>query len=247
MGQPTPPGDNVPLYEGLDPSWNDIVSAFPEDRRNDLAPLLQSRVSEIEKRYEPLKQYEDFAKSGVSPDQVSTALSVYSTIENSPERVYKMLGDYLGVSAKEAKEAVQQVQDADPDEDPRIATMQQQLDTLMKIKVAEHQQNTQQQMVAEQEAALDRELKALQKKYGDFDEEQILMRMQHKGVSAEDAYKEYDAMVSNIRRTRPAPMVLGQGGQIPRNAVDPTKLDSKDTKNLVAQMLAHANQQRNQA
>lgn len=247
MGQPTPPGDNVPLYDGLDPSWNDIVSAFPEDRRSDLAPLLKSRVSEIESKYEPLKKYEDFARSGVAPEQISTALNVYSTIENNPKQVYDTLAKYLGVTPQEAQQVVEEVQDADPEDDPRIATLQNQINTLMQIKVAEHQQSQQQQMVAEQEAALDRELKALEKKYGSFDEEQILMRMQHKGISAEDAYKEYDAMVSNIRRTRPAPMLLGQGGQVPRDAVDPTKLDSKQTRNLVAQMLAHANQQRNQA
>lgn len=246
MGQPTPPGDNVPLYEGLDPSWNDIVSAFPEDRRGDLAPLLQSRVSEIEKKYEPLQQYADFAKSGISPDQMSTALNVYATIENNPKLVYETLAKHLNISTETAKDIVQEVQEGD-DDDPRIATMQNQINTLMQIKVAEHQRSTQQQMVAEQEAVLDRELKSLQKKYGDFDEEQILMRMQHKGLSAEDAYKEYETMVSNLRRTRPAPMIMGQGGQIPRNAIDPTKLDSKSTKALVVDMLNHANQLRNQA
>jgi hypothetical protein len=244
MGQPIPPGDNVPLYEGLDPSWNDVVNAFPEDKRAELAPILKSRVSEIESRYEPLKQYEDFAKSGISPEQMSTALSVYSTIENNPKMVYETLANHLGITNAQAQQVVEEVQQGDED-DPRIATMQRQIDTLMQIKLAEHQQNTQAQQQAEQDAAIDRELKTLQKKYGDFDEEQILMRMLHKNISAEEAYKEYDKMISDLRRTRPAPMIMGQGGQIPRNGIDPTKLSPQDTKAYVANMLAQANHEKN--
>lgn len=246
MTFPTPPGDNVPLYDGLDSSWNDVVSAFPEDKRAELAPILKSRVEEIQKSYEPLKQYEDFAKSNVSPEQLQTALKVYSTIENTPDQVYKMLGEYLGVSKQEAKQVVQEVQDANPDEDPRIATMQQQIETLMQIKLAEHQQTKQQRIEQEQEQLLERELGALRKKYGEVDEDEILMRMMHRDLTAEQAYQEYSNKVSELRRTRPAPMIMGQGGQIPRNAIDPTKLDSKDTKSLVAQMMAQANNLKNQ-
>ncbi len=54
-------------------------------------------------------------------------------------------------------------------------------------------------------------------------------------------------MVSEVRRTRPAPMIMGQGGQIPRNSVDPVKLDGKATRNLVAQMFQQANDERNRA
>jgi hypothetical protein len=237
MTYPTPPGDNVPLYEGLDSSWNDIVGAFPEDKRAELAPLLQSRITEIEKQYEPLKQYEDFARSGITKDHAETALNIYSMIENNPKQIYDELGKYLGVSSAQAEKIVEQVQDADPDADPRIATMQQQLDTLMQIKLAEHNQTVQQKQQAEADAAIEKELNSLRKKHGDFDEEEVLMRMLHKGVTADQAFAEYTNKLSEIRRGRPAPMLLGGGGNVPRPGIDVKKLDSAGAKSLVVQML----------
>lgn len=246
MGQPTPPGD-LPLYEGLGTEWNDIVGAFPEDKRNELAPLLKSRLDEAVKPYEPLKQYEDFAKSGVNSEQIATALNVFSIIENRPREVLDSIASHLGLTVQEVQKAAQQAQtEADEDdEDPRLKSIEQQVQTLAQIALAQRQQESQAQQQKEQDAVLEKEFKALRDKHGEFDEEEVLMRMLHKNMSAEDAYTEYTNKVSALRQRRPAPMLMGAGGTIPRNAIDPTKLSGSDTKNLVAQMLEHARQERN--
>jgi len=241
MGQPTPPGDNVPLYDGLDASWNDIVGAFPEDKRAELAPLLKSRID----AYEPLKAYEDFHKSGVDPETIGTALSIYSVIENNPKQVYDSLGQHLGLTPKEVKEAVETMEENIDEDDPRISTLQKQVETLTQIALAQREQTSAQKLQQEQEAALEKEFNSLKQKYGDdFDEEEIVMRMIHKNLTAEQAYQEYAGKVSELRKRRPAPMLMGNTGAIPAKAIDPTKLDTKDTKSLVAQMIQHANQQR---
>lgn len=244
MGQPTPPGENIPLYEGLGAEWNDIVGALPEDRRNELAPLLKQRIDERIKPYEPLKEYEDFHKSGINSDQIGAALNLYSIIENNPKEVYDTIGKHLGLTAQQTKEAVEEMQDMDED-DPRIATMQQQIDTLAQIALAQREQTTAEKEAAAQEAQLEKELGDLKKKYGDseVDEEEILMRMLHKNMSAEEAYQEYSGKVSELRKRRPSPMIMGGGGTVPRQQLDVRKLDGPGTKNLVAQMLEHAKQQ----
>jgi len=237
MGQPIPPGDNVPLVEGLDASWNEFVSYIPEDKRAEFAPKFKERISS----YEPLRQWEDFHKAGITPESATTALNLMSTIENDPKQVYETIGKYLNITPAQAQEVVEQVQEADQ-EDPRIAKLQQQFETLSQIMLAERQQSSQAQLVSQQEAAVDKEISDAMNKYGQVPEDEILMRMIHKGMTAEQAHQEYTGRVSEIRKTRPAPTILGAGGQIPTSrAIDPTKLDSKGTKQLVAQMLDHAN------
>jgi hypothetical protein len=67
------------------------------------------------------------------------------------------------------------------------------------------------------------------------------MRMLHKNMSAEEAYAEYSGRVSEIQKRRPAPVIMGAGGSVPNRGIDVKKLDNEGTKNLVAQMIQHAN------
>lgn len=240
MGQPNPPGDNIPLVEGLDSSWNEFVSALPEDKRAELGPKLKERINSYESRQKEFEPWEQFQKSGITPDFADTALRLFSTIENNPREVYETIGKHLNITPAEAKTVVEEVKKGDP-EDPRIQTIQTQLDTLTQITLAQRQMSAQEQADAEADAVVDQEIGELKKKYGDFPEDEVLMRMLHKGLSAEDAYNEYSGFVDQVRSRRPAPMLLGQGGAIPSRAIDPTKLDSKGTKDLVRQMLDHAN------
>lgn len=238
MGQPIPPGDS-PLYEGLGSDWNDIVGAFPEDKRAELAPILKQRIDSIESGYAPLKQWDDFQKSGITPDHARTALNLFSTIENNPREVLNTMAQHLGVTIQEAQQIQEAIEDGDP-EDPRIQRLQQQVETMSQIMLAKNQQESSLKQQQEQDAAIEKEFKGLRDKYGDVDEEEILMRMLHQNMSAEDAYKAYTSKFDSIRRTRPAPMIMGQGGSVPRQNFDPTKLSNSDTKNLVAQMMQQA-------
>lgn len=244
MGQPTPPGD-MPLYEGLDSSWNDIVGAFPEDKRGELAPLLKQRVESVSSQYEPLKQWEEFNKSGITPDQVKNGLTLFNMIESDPRGVYETIGKHLGITPQQAQQVVEEIEDGDED-DPRIAALQQQVETLAQITLTERQQAIAAKQAEEDNATLDRELKQLKAKVGDFPEEEILMRMAHKNLSAEKAYEEYSKFAEDIRSRRPAPFVLGSGGTIPNRTIDPTKLNGNDTRSLVAQMMDNAMRERKQ-
>lgn len=244
MVQPNPPGD-IPLIEGLGSEWNELVNYIPEDKRSEFAPKFKERIGSIEQQYEPLKQWEDLQKSGITPEHAGTALSLFSIIENNPREVYETLGKHLGITTQQAKEVVEAVEDGDQD-DPRIIKMQQQIDTLAQIELAKHRQNTEEQRIQEQDAALEAEIKGIQKKYGtDIPEDEIIMRMIHFNMNAEQAYQAYAERVSEIQRRRPSPMIMGSGGAVPHQSIDPKKLNNAETKNYVAQLLRHANQERN--
>jgi hypothetical protein len=239
MGQPNPPGD-IPLVEGLDPSWNEFVQYVPEDKRAEFAPKFKERIS----AYEPLKQWEDLHKSGITPDQAGTALNLMTTIENNPKEVYETIGNYLNITPAQAQEVIEEIQDGDSD-DPRIQRLEQQLDTLAQIALAQRDMTVQEKQAQQEDAKLEKEISDVIAKYGDdVPEDEILMRMLHKNMTAEQAYQEYSGRVSEIRKTRPAPRLMGSGGNVPNNAIDVTKLTTPQTKNLVAQMLDHANAER---
>lgn len=240
MGQPTPPGDS-PLYEGLSAEWNDVISGFPEDRRGELAPLLKSKID----AYEPLKQWEQFQKSGVTADHADTALKIYSTIENNPREVYEALGKHLGISTAEAKEVVQEINDDDSG-DPEMAALRQQVETMGQILLAQRQTESQAAQAAAADKEIENEIAAVKKKYGtDVDEQEIVMRMLHLNMTAEQAHQDYSSKVSEIRKRPAAPFVMGPGGAIPAKAIDVKKLSGQDTKSLVAQMMQQSNAERN--
>src|SRR5690606_17809007 len=96
----------------------------------------------------------------------------------------------------------------------------------------------------EEDAKLDAAIKDLKKKYGDFDEEEVLMRAVHKGLTVDKALEEWKAKEAAIMRRRPAPWLLGSGGEIPPPTTDPRKLDRKATKDLIAHTIQLANMER---
>ncbi len=240
MGQPNPPGD-IPLIEGLDSSWNDFVGAFPEDKRAELGAQFKSRID----GYESLKPWESFAKNGQTPESVQQAVDVLNIINNNPREVYETIGKSLGITPQQVKQIAEEIEDEDDDDedDPRFAELsqlRQQVQTLSQLQLAKHQQETAARQAEEQDKAIENELSGLKQKYGDFPEEQVLMRMLHMNMSAEDAYKNYSEFVDSIRARRPAPTLLGGSGAIPNRRIEPQKLDSKDTRSLVAQMMQAA-------
>lgn len=241
MAQPNPPGD-IPLVEGLGTEWNDIVSAIPEEMRAELAPKLKERVS----NYSELESWRDLHKSGITPDHAGKALNILSIIENNPQQVYETIGKSLGITPAQAEKVVEAVEDGDQD-DPRIKAMQEKLDTVVNILFTERQAKTHASQVEAAEKEIDNEINALKTKYGNVDEREVMMRMMHLDMTAEEAYADYTGRDAEIMKRRPSPFVLGAGGHIPTNrSIDPVKLDRKETKNLVAQMLDHANHERKQ-
>lgn len=243
MGQPTPPGD-IPLIEGLDASWNEFVSAIPEDKRAELGPKLKERVSS----FDALKPWEDFNRSGIKPEDAHTALQLVATVDSNPRAIYDAIGKHLGITSAEAKEVVKEIDKAEAEggSSAELEALKNQIATISQIMLAQRDESSQKQLAAQADAELNREIQDVMKKLGTVPEDEIVMRMLQKGMTAEQAHQEYTARVSEIRKTRPAPYVLGTGGSIPAKAIDPTKLDGKATRNLVAQMLEHRQAENNQ-
>lgn len=230
---------------GVNPAWNDVLNYVPEDKRNEVIPKLQEWDNNFQQVQSTVAPWKDFINSGIDPETAEFSVNVLSTLESNPRAVYDALGAHLGISSQEAKELVEdqgllEEELEEPKEDPRIAKLEKQTEAMAQILLARKNE----EMAAEQDAALDQEMKALRNKLGDFDEEYVLAKM-YAGMDPEDAAKSYFEFEEQLRSRRPpAPKILSGGsGNIPQASIDPTKLDSKGTKDLVVQMLAAAKAQ----
>lgn len=246
---PTPGSveSGVPLVEGVDPSWNNVLSAVPEDKRAEIAGQLRERdktFNDLKTSYEP---WQNFSSNGISPDDAEAAINIMASIEHQPHLVYEALQKHLGLTPQEAKQVMEentnpngeQTEQFDLSSHPEFTKVKQQAEAAAQILLANREAETKAEEQRKEDEQLEKDLGELKKVYGDFPEDEVVMRMYAKGLSAEDAYKEF------ATRLRPnTPYVLGGGGQVPRSPVDVKKLDNKGTKSLVEQMLAHSQQER---
>lgn len=243
-GENTGQGENS---GGINPAWNDMLSIVPEELHSQVTPHLrnwdqnfQSKVQSVQSEYAP---FEEFKSAGVSADQLKMGMGLMQALENDPKQVYDLLASQFNFGAEtgqgeteEANDEFEGLPDAVKEKLSKFDNVQQQLDTLMQWAVGQQNQSAEQQ----EDAALENLMSNLRTKHGNFDEHYVLSKMQA-GMDAEDAIKDYNAFVERIstEAQRPrAPRILGSGSVVPgEQALDPKKMDPKQTKDLVVQYL----------
>lgn len=238
---------------GLNPAWNDLLSVVPAELHSQVTPHLrnwdnnyQNSVQRAQSDFEPFKE---FKEAGISPDQIRMGMGLMEALESNPRQVYDLLADQFkfgsenngqgGSDAPVVDEAFESLPDEVKNKLGMVDTLQQQLDTITQWAVQQQNQSTEQQ----EDAALENLMGQLKAKHGEFDEHYVLAKMQA-GQDPDDAIKDYNQFVEHIssEAQRPkAPKILGSGSIVPgENNLNPAKMDPKQTKDYVAQMLAHA-------
>jgi hypothetical protein len=246
-GVPTP-GEAMPLIEGGNPAWNSILQHIPEDKRQEVVPTLQEWDQNFQSVQETHAPWKEFSESGVDPETARLALNVLNTIENNPQQAYQTIGNALGITPGQAQEVVENLEEEVEEAQTegisveQFNALQTKADAMAQILLGQRQES----LLAEQEQQLDNELSSLKDKHGEFPEQEVVYRMMHNGMTAEDALKDYQKFEENLlRNRRPAPKFLTGGGNIPTPKVNPTELDDKQTRDLVAEILT-TNAQQNQ-
>lgn len=247
-----PTGENTP---GPNPAWNDVLSVIPEQFHNTITPHFQkwdqAAQAKIEAANNSLKEFEaykPFVEHGINAQEVEQGLRLMYEINNNPENVYNALQNAykFGQSSPVANaEGAEEEGEEELGIDPEIAEKLSQHDGLLQAvsQIVLNEQQAKQNAAAD--AALDKEIEALKAAHGEFDEDYVLTKMLN-GTPAEDAVKAYQSLVQSLTPKPFAPNVLGSsngGNGVPSNAIDPTKLSGKETRDLVAQMLAQAAKQ----
>lgn len=252
-------GDNAP---GQNPAWNDVLSVIPEQYHAQVTPHFQqwdqSAQQRIEqanssiKEYEPYKQFVD---NNIPAEDLEQGIRLMYEINTNPKSVYDALaeaynlGTQPNVSNANAGGNENTTENTSVEaqnlQDPRFDKLQEGLDLVGQVVLQDQQRKAAEQ--ADRELA--NELDGLRKEFGDFDESYVLAMM-GAGKSGKDAVQAFQEFSNNLIQSRPrpfAPNVMGSSGGgstgLPSQAIDPTKLSGKDTRNLVVEMLRHSAEQ----
>lgn len=247
-----PDAGDVP---GPNPAWNDVLSVLPEQFHQVVTPHFQkwdqAAQSRIEQANSQLKQFEDykpFVEHGINRQEIEQGLRLMWEINNNPENVYKALAEAykFGQGTPVANPNVDGDEDDDDDTpygiDPEITNKLSQQESMLQAVAQIVLNDAQAKEAAAADKALDDEISAVKEKFKDIelDEDYILTKMLN-GASAEEAAASYQQLVQKFAPKPFAPNILGAtggGSGVPSQAIDPTKLSGKETRNLVAQMLA---------
>lgn len=249
QGGVQPQGQKNPFYEGIlaqvDPAHRAIVE-----------PYLGKWDAGVTRRFQELQgQLQPFQQLGADPNTLAEAYQLYQMIDENPQQVLELLQQAVGEGVPQGQQGQQQPQGLEgqpggapgsetpaipPELEQRLGVFEQVLETIaQKFMDQQQEQSTQQ---ADQQ--LDQYLGLLKTEFGDFDEPYILAQMMA-GKSGEEAVKAFQAavqgQVNQRSRQQPLPKILGGGGAVPQEGKSVADASPKDTRALVANILAASN------
>lgn len=234
------------------PNWNEFWESIPEQYREEvqpnLTPILEKWDQNVQKRFEAYKPYERYVKEGIDPEVINYGVNLMNKIDNNEGamEVFGQLGQYLESQGLLNSEEEEEDDEGDFDYASLPPQLRRELDELRGAygTLAEHNLMQQQQKIeAQEDAALDAELKKLKNQYGDYDDEWVLAKMVN-GYSAEDAVTSYHEWLDKTlqgRNKAPAYRPMGGGGDFPSGGqINTRKMTDSQTKDHVAQLLFDA-------
>lgn len=222
----------------------DFLKGVPDEDRAVVEKYIKDWDAGVTKRFQSIHdKYSAF--KDVDPDEMTAAFNMMQLVESDPAFVYSQLAEYLQQNGGLPQMGQEQVQEEYDEDDPyaeKFGRMEQ-LVTALAERFLEAEEQTKAQ---QEDAQLDSIMSQLHDSHGDFDEHYVLAKMLQ-GFEPEDAVAAWGKTLETALETqrtsrRPAP-VMGSGGGVPGGGVDPSKLNSSQTQELIAQMLQAASGQ----
>lgn len=235
------------------PPWQGFVEKFPEAYRGIAEEAAKEWDSGVTKRfqdlhstYEPYKPFVDEWE----PEAIDQALQLAQALEANPQAFYESLANAYGFNGEQGTQEQQQVASSPQDLDendpyaPRFQQNEELLANLANYIISQEEQKTQYEQQVQEDQWFDQTMTALKTQYGEFDENYVLHQIAN-GVDPDVAVQNFQSTVNTwaqrqVAPARQAPRVMGAGGGIPSGQVDPASLNSRDTKDLVAEYLRKA-------
>lgn len=237
-----------------EPAYSELAAAFlkevPDAQKSVLEPFLKKWDSGVTKKFQEIHtQYQPFKELGADPETLGQAMHLFKTLDENPQVIYDILKKELEGQATTPGQVTtnapvtQQTDDVElpPALVSRLEQMEQVLTKLAEITISGQQQSKQSQ----EEAALDQYLEELKQSHGDFNVDFVLTQIA-KGMEGPDAVAAWNQAVQQHastlkggeqQQTITTP-ILGGGGGVPANEGDVTKMEAKDVKSLVSDILA---------
>lgn len=268
MGTPTDPGavtevqggnSDVSDAPGPNPAWNDVLNVLPEQFHSVVTPHFQKwddaanqRIESVNSQLKTFQDYQPFVEHGITAKEIENGLRLVYEINNNPQNVYDSLAKAYNFGQQQQQTAQKpSTQDNDEGDEnnaisPEILQKLQGQEGILQAVAQIVLNDARAKRDAQADAELDKELSSLQAEYGDDYNERYVLAMMQNGMSGKEACDSFKEMRSSLSPQPFAPNVLGSSGGgsgVPSQAIDPTKLSGKETRNLVAQMLEQAARQ----
>lgn len=236
-----------------------ILAEIDPAHRPIVEPYLGKWNAGVTRRFQDLHgQLQPYTELGADPETLAQALSLMEQIDANPQQVMAILQEAIdemngggqqqppqGVPGQQAPGQEGQQQSALP---PEFQQMQERFGTFETVLEAMAQQILDQrtsEQDSQEDQQLDDYLGLLKEEFGDYDEHYVIAKMMA-GVDGAEAVKQYQqaiqGQVNQRARTPNVPPILGGGGSVPQGGKPITEATRKETKGLVAQILAAGNQ-----
>jgi hypothetical protein len=243
---------------GMNPAWSPLLDKLPEGFHGMVAPVLRdwdknfdSKLHEVQSKFEP---YQPFVEQGVDPDQLNAALEFYRMAEADPKAIYEQMGTFFGFGAGQGQDGQELSDGEEPfslEEDelsknPKFQELMQNQQAIAQVLLKQREQEE----MALVEQQIETEVNSIKEAHPDLSEQEETMMFQLALSSkitltqaAEQLFSYKDQITQQFAQGRPTPpSVMSATGTVPgQTPIDPTKLDSKGTKSLVAQIMAAQN------
>lgn len=268
-GQDSTPQDAAPVEQGADeqavensqttestpgenPAWAAYKEALDPMTYERIKPILAKSDKDVQARFEKIhegyKPYKDLIDNKVDPQRVQQSLSLVEQLESNPEFVYNSLKSFLQEngrlpeSEEELEDHVDQENEEEAPEDPRIAQLEQWA-----------YQQEQEKLSREAESWLDSEINRVKEAHPELTQEDMREVLQRAGAHAMQTGQEIESLdpyvqsvldyqQSILTRPRPgdnAPNLVPSGGGIPNGKPKRTlgSLSGNETQDVLATMI----------
>lgn len=253
---PNQSGDEGGSAGGAGPApWQSYVDRFPEQSRQQAAEIFREwdgnvtrQQQSVQSQYAP---WRSFADAGYEPQYVTAATQLLDQIRTNPQEIIPWLASEAGVNwggqgdqgAPAASEQQPEwMSNLPPELVDRLGRMDK-VEQLAELLGQTMLQQQEEQQLNSELADFDNYLAELAKQYGEFDEDWVLAKIEAQQMTPEQAvqgwHEQRQIWAAEAARGR-APRILGNGGGLPSNHIDPRSMNRSQTRDLVAQLAMEA-------
>ncbi len=239
-----------------------ILAEVDPAHRPIIEPYLGKWNAGVTRRFQELHgELTPYKELGADPETLANALSLMEQIDNDPQGVMAILqqaieemnGGPQGQPGQQPQGLPGQQapgQEGQSTLPPEFQQMQERFNTFETVLEAIASQIMDQRSTeaqAQEDQQLEEYLGLLKQEFGEIDEHFVIAKMMA-GVDGAEAAKQYQALIQGqvnqrARSGANVPPVLGGGGSIPQGGKSVADASKKETKNLVASILAASRQQ----
>lgn len=234
------------------PAWNDVLSIIPQEFHSQVTPHfsnwdkgVQEKIQKVHSDYQAYKAYEPFVQNNIPYEEVTQGYGLLRAIYENPQKVIEAIRQSFNLEP----EVIEQGESEDVGDEqyanlpPHIMQQLQRQEQMMTTMGQILAKQREQELAAVEAKKLDNVINGLKKEHGDFNEEVVLSLAMQMNGDVVKAHKAYTDMITSelAKRSAPkAPRLISPGGSAPDNAIDPRKLNGRQTTDLVVEMLKAA-------